>query len=58
MTGKTQAEIIAEIATTLSDKPQPTAVEILMGLNRALEAGIQIGLSFPTKPIEGFDEQS
>jgi hypothetical protein len=56
MSELTQAKVIAEIATTLSDKPVPTAVEILMALNKAFEAGLQQGLTFPVKPLEGFDE--
>ena len=55
MSDKTQGQTIAEIALTISDKPQPTAVEILMALNKAYSAGLEYGLSFPKKPIEGFD---
>jgi hypothetical protein len=47
----TQGQVIAEIATTLTDKPQPTAVEILRALNLAYEKGLEHGLTFPAKPF-------
>jgi hypothetical protein len=39
------AKVIAEIAVTLTDKPVPTAVEVLLALNRAYEEGVKYGLS-------------
>jgi hypothetical protein len=49
------AKAIAEIAVTLTDKPIPTAAEILRALNLAYEKGLEHGLTFPAKPLEGFD---
>lgn len=38
-----QGKIVAEIAMTLTDKPVPTAVEILRALNKAYEEGFREG---------------
>lgn len=40
---KSQSETIAEIATSITDKPVPTAAEILVALNRAYQAGFAHG---------------
>lgn len=39
MTNKVQSDAIAQIALSLSDKPIPTAAEILAALNKAYEVG-------------------
>ena len=40
---KTQSETVAEIATSITDKPIPTAAEILVALNKAYQAGFAHG---------------
>lgn len=40
---KQQSDAVAQIALNLSDKPIPTAAEILSALNRAYEAGFKAG---------------
>lgn len=39
-----QGTTVAEIALSLTDKPIPTAVEILAALNKAYEAGYAQGV--------------
>lgn len=41
---KSQGRAVAEIAMTLTDKPIPTATDILLALNRAYEAGYAAGV--------------
>jgi len=41
----TQSKTVAEIALTLSEKPQPSAVEIIAALNRAYHEGYQAGFA-------------
>ena len=56
----TQSDTIAQIATTMTDKPVPTAAEILAALNRAYEsgerAGFQRGFEACNKGRAQFDE--
>jgi len=63
MPSKQQADAVAEIAMTLTERPVPTAVEILWALNRAYQAGYGHGLVAGSqhtalvvdRVLEGFD---
>jgi len=44
MSSESQGAAVAEIAMTLTDKPVPTAVEILAALNRAYSEGWAAGV--------------
>ena len=52
----TQAQVIAEIVLALPEKP--TGLDILKAVNEAFSRGMQFGLTFPVKPIEGFDDRA
>ncbi len=70
MSTSEQGRTVAEIAMTLTDKPTPTAVEVLAALNRAYQAGFAQGtlsgsqhmasvtsMLLSPKPLEGFDNE-